>query len=230
MKKRKTRKRGEKTRKTSASGKSSKKRAAAPARKAGGAKTAKAKTARAKAERSFSRPLVSPAPSGSWHFPVRKPGERFYWLLKQEPTDFSFDDLWASPTRTTNWEGVRNFVARNFLRDHIKPGDHAFFYHSNAEPSAVVGVVEIVRDGYPDATAFDKSSDYYDPRSTTADPAWFQVDVRAIEKLPRAVSLAELKSDPDLAGLVLLHISQLSVQPVTKSEWDAIVRRARTPA
>jgi predicted RNA-binding protein with PUA-like domain len=219
------------------------KKASVPARKASRAKTATAKTATAKtvktktakakpakgkAERSFSRPLVSPAPSGSWHFPERKPGDRFYWLLKQEPTDFSFDDLWASPTRTTNWEGVRNFVARNFLRDHITPGDHAFFYHSNAEPSAVVGIVEIVRDGYPDATAFDSKSDYYDPKSTSTDPSWFQVDVRAIEKLPRAVSLAELKSDPDLDGLVLLHISQLSVQPVTRSEWDAIVRRARS--
>jgi predicted RNA-binding protein with PUA-like domain len=194
------------------------------------AKPAKAKPAKSRAERSFSRPVVSPAPSGSWHFPERKPGDRFYWLLKQEPTDFSFDDLWASPTRTTNWEGVRNFVARNFLRDHIKPGDHAFFYHSNAEPSAVVGIVEIVRDGYPDATAFDMTSDYYDPKSTPTDPSWFQVDVRAIERLPRAVSLAELKSDPDLAGLVLLHISQLSVQPVTKGEWEAVLRRAKNSA
>jgi predicted RNA-binding protein with PUA-like domain len=204
-----------------------KKRAAALARKG---RTAPAKKANARAERSFSRPLVSPAPGGSWHFPARKPGDRFYWLLKQEPTDFSFDDLWESSTRTTNWEGVRNFVARNFLRDHVKPGDQAFFYHSNAEPSAVVGIVEIVRDGYPDATAFDRKSDYYDPRSSPSDPVWFQVDVRAVEKLPRAVSLAEIKSDPTLESLVLLHISQLSVQPVTKGEWDAIVKLARRPA
>ena len=200
-----------------------------PAARALKAKAASPKKTKPKVERSFSQALVTPAPSGSWHFPVRKPGERFYWLLKQEPTDFSFDDLWASPTRTTNWEGVRNFVARSFLRDHIKPGDHAFFYHSNAEPSAVVGIVEVVRDGYPDATAFDKQSDYYDPKSSPIAPAWFQVDVRAVEKLPRAVSLAEIRSDPDLASLVLLHISQLSVQPVTKNEWDAIVRLARRP-
>ena len=176
-----------------------------------------------RAERSFSRPLVSPAPKGSWHFPERKPGDRWYWLLKQEPTDFGFDDLWAGTGRTTNWEGVRNFVARTFLREHIKPGDHAFFYHSNAEPSAVVGIVEIVRGGYPDETAFDRKSPYFDADSSRENPKWFQVDVRAVDKLPRPVSLAEIKAIPELASLVLLHISQLSVQPVTPREWELIV-------
>ncbi len=180
-----------------------------------------------KSTRSFAKPAGAPEGGSSWHFPERKPGDRWYWLLKQEPTDFSFDDLWKKQNRTTNWEGVRNVVARNFLRDHIKPGDHAFFYHSNADPSAVVGIVEVVRAGYPDATAFDRKSDYYDESSTRENPRWFQVDVRAIDKLPRAVSLAEMKTMPELAGLVLLHISQLSVQPVTHAEWEAIVAKSR---
>jgi predicted RNA-binding protein with PUA-like domain len=159
---------------------------------------------------------------GSWHFPPRVAGKPHYWLLKQEPTDFSFDDLWA-PRATTNWEGVRNFVARSFLRDHIKKGDLAFFYHSNADPSAVVGIVEVVRDGYPDATALDPKSEYHDPKATRANPLWYQVDVRALQKLEKPVPLAAMKSVPELASLVLLHISQLSVQPVTEAEWKKII-------
>jgi predicted RNA-binding protein with PUA-like domain len=161
--------------------------------------------------------------------PPRKPGERRYWLLKQEPTDFSFDDLWASNSRVTNWNGVRNFAARNFLRDQIKSGDLAFFYHSNAVPSAIVGIVEVVRDGYPDDTAFDSTSPYYDPDSERATPKWFQVDVRAVERLARPISIAEIKSVPALAKMTLLRISQLSVQPVTAGEWQAIVQRAAVP-
>lgn len=182
---------------------------------------------RAKPVRSFSTPLVSPPPKGAWHFPARKPGERWYWLLKQEPTDFGFDDLWAAPRRTTNWDGVRNFAARNFLRDHIQKGDHAFFYHSNADPSAIVGTVEVVRAAYPDASAFDRKSKYYDENATKADPIWYQVDVRATERFTRPVALAELKQVPSLGGLVLLHISQLSVQPVTAKEWETILKLAR---
>ncbi|HYV96226.1 MAG TPA: EVE domain-containing protein [Gemmatimonadaceae bacterium] len=158
----------------------------------------------------------------------RKPGEKRYWLLKQEPTDFSFDDLWSSKSRTTNWEGVRNFRARNFLRDEIRKGDLAFFYHSNANPSAVVGVVEIVRDGYPDTTAFDKKSDYYDEDSDPASPRWFQVDVRAVERLPRPVSLEEIKKTPACKNMMLIRISQLSVQAVTGPEWEAISKLARS--
>jgi predicted RNA-binding protein with PUA-like domain len=159
--------------------------------------------------------------------PERNPGEKRYWLLKQEPTDFSFDDLWARADRTTNWEGVRNFRARNFLRDEIKPGDLAFFYHSNANPSAVVGIVEIVRGGYPDATQFDAKSDYYDADSDRDNPRWFQVDVRAIERLSRAVSLDEIKKQRALANMMLIRISQLSVQAVTPAEWDVITKLAR---
>jgi predicted RNA-binding protein with PUA-like domain len=185
------------------------------------AKSAAPKRA-AKAARSFSTPVSGGVSAGSWHFPPRREGKPHYWLLKQEPTDFSFDDLWA-PRATTRWEGVRNFVARTFLRDHIKKGDQAFFYHSNANPSAVVGIVEVVRDGYPDESAFDPQSDYHDPKSTPANPLWYQVDVKAVQKLERPVSLAEMRANPALASLVLLHISQLSVQPVTEAEWKTIV-------
>ena len=182
-----------------------------------------------KVARSFSTPTLPEhaMQSGSWFFPRRVAGQPFYWLLKQEPTDFSYEDLVAAPNRTTNWNGVRNFVARTFLRDHIKTGDKGFYYYSGGEPSRVVGIVDIVRDGYPDATQFDKKSMYYDPDSTPDAPRWFQVDVRAAEKLPREVTIADIKKEPALASLVLLHISQLSVQPVTKAEWEAILRLAR---
>jgi predicted RNA-binding protein with PUA-like domain len=184
-------------------------------------------TRAAKPARSFSAPVPGGVSTGSWHFPPRVAGKPHYWLLKQEPTDFSFDDLWA-PRATTNWDGVRNFVARTFLRDHIRKGDLAFFYHSNANPSAVVGIVEVVRDGYPDASAFDPKSDYYDPKSTRDNPLWYQVDVKAIQKLEQPVSLGEMKAEPELASLVLLHISQLSVQPVTEAEWKKIVDMGTT--
>jgi predicted RNA-binding protein with PUA-like domain len=171
---------------------------------------------------------VSPAPAGAWHFPERKPGERWYWLLKQEPTDFGFDDLWAAPNQTTNWNGVRNFAARNFMRDQMKVGDHAFFYHSMADPTAIVGVVEIVREAYPDESALDSTSPYYDEKSNAAEPVWVQVDVRAHERLRRPVTLAELRNTPALGTLVLMHISQLSVQPVTAAEWTRILALAAT--
>jgi predicted RNA-binding protein with PUA-like domain len=191
--------------------------------------TLSGKSARgAKVARSFSTPVPGGVSTGSWHFPSRKKGTPHYWLLKQEPTDFSFEDMWA-PRTTTNWDGVRNFVARTFLRDHIRKGDLAFFYHSNANPSAVVGVVEIVCDGYPDESAFDPKSDYHDPKSTRENPLWFQVDVRAKQKLMRPVSLAEMRAEPELASLVLLHISQLSVQPVTEAEWKKIVVMSTSP-
>ncbi|HKS04975.1 MAG TPA: EVE domain-containing protein [Gemmatimonadaceae bacterium] len=196
-----------------------------PKAKRPSAKPPKAK----KVARSFSTPTLPEhaKQSGSWFFPRRVPGQPFYWLLKQEPTDFSYEDLLKAPSQTTNWNGVRNFVARTFLRDHIKKGDKAFYYYSGGEPSRVAGIVDIVRDGYPDATQFDKKSMYYDPDSTPDAPRWFQVDVRASEKLPYEVTIADIKKEPALAALVLLHISQLSVQPVTKAEWDAIVRLAR---
>ncbi len=148
-----------------------------------------------------------------------------YWLFKSEPSAFSWDDLWRAPRRTTSWEGVRNFTARNFLRDEIQVGDPVFFYHSSADPTAIVGICEVVRAGYPDATAFDPKDDHYDPKSRREAPTWYTVDIRAERPADRPIPLAELRTVKGLAGMVLLQKgSRLSVQPVTKGEWATIGR------
>src|SRR6202162_1511089 len=130
---------------------------------------------------------------------ARVKDERRYWLLKSEPDSFSFDDLWNSTGRTTHWDGVRNFQARNFMRDEMKKGDLAFFYHSGAEPG-IVGIVEITREGYPDHTAADPKDPHYDPRSKNGESYWSMVDIQAIERLPRLVSLGEMRTKPELEG------------------------------
>ncbi|WP_136515467.1 EVE domain-containing protein [Geomonas edaphica] len=149
-----------------------------------------------------------------------------YWLFKSEPSSFSLDDLRSRPDATEHWDGVRNFQARNFLRDQIKVGDQVFFYHSNIAEPAVVGLAEVVREGYPDFTAFDPASKYFDPRSNPEKPTWFMVDVRFVRALPRPVTLAELKTIPELSEMALLNRSRLSVQPVRKEEWDRILKLA----
>ncbi len=149
-----------------------------------------------------------------------------YWLFKSEPSSFSLDDLRSRPDATEHWDGVRNFQARNFLRDQIKVGDQVFFYHSNIAEPAVVGLAEVVREGYPDFTAFDPASKYFDPRSNPEKPTWFMVDVRFVRALPRPVTLAELKTVPELSEMALLNRSRLSVQPVRKEEWDRIMKLA----
>ncbi len=150
-------------------------------------------------------------------------GDRRHWLVKSEPDAFSFDDLMASPRRTSHWDGVRNFQARNTLRDGMKKGDLVFFYHSSADPTAIVGVAEVVREGYPDHTAFDKSDSHYDPKSKPDAPTWFMVDLKGVEKLKRPVTLAELRTVKGLERMVLLQKgSRLSVQPVSPKEWDII--------
>ena len=149
--------------------------------------------------------------------------DRQYWLLKSEPESFSFDDLWNKPDHTTHWDGVRNFQARNYMRDEMKKGDLAFFYHSGAEPG-IVGIVEIVRDGYPDSTAVDPKDPHYDPRSKGGESSWSMVDVRAIERFPRPIPLAELRAKPELQGMPLLQKgNRLSVQKVGAAEWNAVV-------
>ena len=165
---------------------------------------------------------------GQWAetFTPRKPGEERYWLVKSEPETFSFDDLLAAPTRTTHWDGVRNHVARNFMRDGMQVGDRVFFYHSSTNPQAIVGVAEVVREGYPDHTALDPKHPAHDPKSDPDDPTWFMVDLRAAEKLPRAVTLAEIKKRPELAKMALVRIGRLSVSPVTQKEWDVILSMA----
>ena len=165
---------------------------------------------------------------GKWAsaFAPRARGEKRYWLVKSEPQVFSFDDLLHSPGQTTHWDGVRNFAARNFLRDGMKVGDLVFFYHSMASAQAIVGICKVVRDGYPDHTAFEKRHPGFDPDSDPAAPTWFMVDLRAVEKLQRVVTLAELRERPELAEMALLRIGRLSVSPVTAREWDVIRRMA----
>ncbi len=158
-----------------------------------------------------------------WVFTPRKAGERRYWLAKSEPGVFSFDDLLARPGRTTHWDGVRNFTARNFLRDGMKLGDQLLFYHSNASPPAIVGLCEVVREAYPDHTAFDRKDPHFDRDSDREDPTWFMVDVRAVRPLRRPVALAELRARPELAGMALLRIGRLSVSPVRAEEWKVIM-------
>lgn len=148
-----------------------------------------------------------------------------YWLMKSEPEAFSIDDLARAPRKTTCWDGVRNYQARNMLRDEMKKGDLAFFYHSNCEVPGIVGTVEIVREGYPDHTAFDPDDHHFDPKSDPANPRWFMVDVKLKEKFPRVVSLRELKSyaDRELRDFRLLAKgNRLSVMPVTTSQWRFI--------
>lgn len=153
-----------------------------------------------------------------------------HWLIKSEPDVFSIRDLARAKKRTTSWEGVRNYQARNFLRA-MEMGDLALYYHSNAEPSAVAGVVEVVRTAYPDPTAWDEASDYHDPKASPANPIWSMVDVRLVEIFPREVPLDELRDVKTLAGMELLRRgSRLSVQPVTAAQFRTIEKLARRPA
>ena len=145
-----------------------------------------------------------------------------YWLIKSEPDVFSIHDLAKAKKKTTHWEGVRNYQARNFLRA-MKKGDVALFYHSNAEPSAVAGVVEVVREAYPDASAWDPRSEYHDPKASPENPVWSMVDVKLVEIFSREVPLDELRGVKSLAGMELLRRgSRLSVHPVTPAEFRTI--------
>lgn len=159
---------------------------------------------------------------------VEGPAFMAYWLFKSEPKCFSFQDLLAEPDRTTGWDGVRNFQARNFLRDQVQVGDGVLFYHSSADPPCVAGIAEVVRAGHPDPTAFDPESEHPDPKSDPANPTWYQVSIRAVRAIEPPIGLSELGAMPELAGMELLRKgSRLSIQPVTKAHWDAILKRAR---
>jgi len=148
---------------------------------------------------------------------------RQYWLVKSEPETFSFDDLLAAPGRTTHWDGVRNFAARNHLRA-MKKGDRVLFYHSSTKPTAVVGVAEVAREAYPDSTALDKKDPHFDPKSKPDDPTWFMVDIKAVEAFKRPVSLDEIKKVKALANMALIRLGRLSVQPVTPEEFDVVTK------
>jgi predicted RNA-binding protein with PUA-like domain len=149
---------------------------------------------------------------------------RRYWLMKSEPTAFSIKDLARAPKQTTCWDGVRNYQARNFMRE-MAVGDHVLFYHSNADPPAVVGIAEVVKAAYPDATQFDKKSRHFDPGSNPKAPRWDMVDLKYRETFTTSVSLDRLRHESKLQNMVLLRKgSRLSVQPVTDSEWAVIVK------
>jgi predicted RNA-binding protein with PUA-like domain len=149
-----------------------------------------------------------------------------HWLIKSEPDVFSIHDLAKAKGKSTHWEGVRNYQARNFLRA-MRKGDRALYYHSNAEPSAVAGIVEVVREAYADPTAWNPRSDYHDPKASPTNPVWSMVDVRLVEIFPAAIPLEDLRGVKALAGMELLRRgSRLSVQPVTKGQFDTIVRLA----
>jgi predicted RNA-binding protein with PUA-like domain len=151
---------------------------------------------------------------------------RRYWLMKSEPRAFSIDDLEKSPKRTTCWDGVRNYQARNFMRA-MAIGDQVLFYHSNAEPPVVVGIAEVVRTAYPDQTQFDKNSHHYDSASISAAPRWDMVDIRHRHTFKTGLSLDRLRQEPKLKGMVLLQKgSRLSVQPVTEAEWAVVLKLA----
>lgn len=147
-----------------------------------------------------------------------------YWLMKSEPSEFSIDDLAARPKRTEHWDGVRNYQARNMMRDDMKRGDQVLFYHSNCAEPGVVGIAKIVREAYPDHTAFDPDDPHYDPKSDPDNPRWLMVDVQFVRKLKRTISLSELKSCDQIADMPLVRRgNRLSVMPVTKQQWDFIL-------
>jgi predicted RNA-binding protein with PUA-like domain len=149
-----------------------------------------------------------------------------YWLMKSEPTSFSIQDLRAAPKKTTSWDGVRNYQARNFMRA-MQRGDQVLFYHSNADPPSIVGIAEVVREAYPDQTAFDPKDSHYDPKSTRAKPVWDMVDIRLRRIFASPIPLDRLRDESRLQRMELLRKgSRLSVQPVRPEEWALILSLA----
>ena len=148
-----------------------------------------------------------------------------HWLMKSEPDEFSIDDLVKAPKKTTPWFGVRNYTARNFMRDTMRVGDDVLFYHSSCEVPGIYGLARVASKAYPDASQFDPKSEYYDPKSKREDPRWMLVDVKLVKKT-RAMPLDEMRGYPELAGMLTLRRgNRLSITPVTDAEWDFIVKR-----
>lgn len=149
-----------------------------------------------------------------------------FWLMKSEPDVYSIDNL--KNDKTTYWDGVRNYQARNFLRDEIKKGDLVFFYHSNSEPSGISGVMEVVKEAYPDPSAFDSKNSHYDPKSKKENPSWYVVELKFLEKFKSVISLEALRKTKGLEKMLLLQRGQrLSVQPVSENEWKIICNLAQ---
>ena len=152
--------------------------------------------------------------------------EKKYWLFKSEPTAYSFDDLMNDPDGWAEWDGVRNYQARNMMRDDMKGGDSILFYHSNAKPMAVVGIASVVREGYDDFHGLDPDDKHYDPKATPEKPIWSMVDIKGERPLARPVTLAEIKDNPKLKDMLLIRKGmRLSIQPITKEEFDEVVEQ-----
>jgi len=150
-----------------------------------------------------------------------------YWLFKSEPECFSYADLCKAPGQTTGWDGVRNYQARNFLRDDVKYGDGVIYYHSNAEPPGMAGIAVVVEEAHPDPTQFDPKEDHFDPKSKPEEPTWVQVGVKAVAEVSPEVPLPKLRECKDLDGLELLRRgSRLSVHPVSAEHWQVLIRMA----
>lgn len=148
-----------------------------------------------------------------------------YWLMKSEPEEFSIDDLRRRPGRTEPWDGVRNYQARNMMRDEMRRGDQVFFYHSNCETPGIAGIAKIVREGHPDPTAFDPRDKHFDPKSDPDNPRWYLVDVQFVRKFKRVIPLSELKAESALEDLQLVRRgNRLSIMPVTKKQWEHILK------
>jgi predicted RNA-binding protein with PUA-like domain len=151
-----------------------------------------------------------------------------YWLFKTEPDAFSIDDLANRENQTEPWDGVRNYQARNFLRDDVALGDRVFIYHSSCKHVGIAGVAEVVKAGYPDATQFDPESNYYDPKSLPESPRWFRVDVKFVEKFHKVLPLAEIKAMPAIVELPLVKKGgRLSIMPVSENEWQQLYAAAK---
>jgi len=149
-----------------------------------------------------------------------------YWLMKSEPKEFSIDDLALRPGQIEPWDGVRNYQARNMMRDEMRVDDPIFFYHSNCAEPGIVGIARIAREAYPDPTAFDPSNKHFDPKSRPEQPTWYLVDVAYVRKLKRTITLTELKECPELEGLPLVRRgNRLSVMPVSPEQWRYILER-----
>jgi predicted RNA-binding protein with PUA-like domain len=147
-----------------------------------------------------------------------------YWLMKSEPEEFGIDDLKARPEKTEPWDGVRNYQARNMMRDTMKVGEQVFFYHSNCTVPGIVGIAKIASAAYPDPTAFDTEDSHYDPKSDPDNPRWFLVDVKFVRKFKRTISLAELKANPALEEMALVKRgNRLSVMPVAEDQWETVL-------
>ncbi|MCI0869838.1 MAG: EVE domain-containing protein [Chloroflexi bacterium] len=147
-----------------------------------------------------------------------------YWLIKSEPGAYSYADLQQEEDQTAEWDGIRSYTGRNYMRDDMKVGDGVLFYHSNAKPNAIVGTAIVVQEGYPDDTAWDPDSEHPDPKSTPDDPVWYMVDIKAETGFQRQVTLQEIRERKSLGDMVLVNNSRLSIQSVTGKEWRTILK------